>query len=195
MASQNENVLPGIIFIATIWALITYTPFQMAAYFIAIALWLVGMAAVRFVGHSHFRLGPRAWLLTLQIGLWFALFLFFFPADLPPKILTVWGIGVPLVFVGAGARWVHGRFPQLHEALSPALVPVAGGAVAVGTLACWIMGLGLVSGFCATLATGAMAAIPLYYGWQFARPLPRGERDARFGSGESFRDAGMSDER
>ncbi len=195
MSRQSESVLPGIIFIATIWAVVTYTQFQLSAYFIAIALWFIGMGAVRFVSRSHFRLGYKAWLLTLQVAVWFTLFLSFFPDDLPPKILILWGIAVPLVFVGAGVRWLHERFGEWWAKLEAAAAPAGFACVAVVTAICWIAGIGFWAALFKTLATGAMATIPLYYGWQFGQPLPRGERDARFGSEDAFRDAGMSDER
>jgi hypothetical protein len=39
------------------------------------------------------------------------------------------------------------------------------------------------------------AAVPVYYGWRLAQPLPRGERDARFGSEDDYRAWGMFSER
>jgi hypothetical protein len=40
----------------------------------------------------------------------------------------------------------------------------------------------------------ALSAIPLYYGWRAGEPCPCGERDARFGSEEDYRKAGVSDD-
>jgi hypothetical protein len=195
MNRANEGIWPGVIFLSTWWALAEYTPFGGYSFFIAILFWLVGLAVIKFLGQSHFRLGLRGWLLTLQVGVWFGLFLYFFPADLPPKILALWGIGVPLIFAGAAARWLAGRFPSYAERCREALAPAFIAGVILSTLVCWMKGPGFWVGLFATLAISAMVAIPLYYGWQYAKPLPRGERDARFGSDDSFREAGMSDER
>ena len=71
---------------------------------------------------------------------------------------------------------------------------VAGITLIVAPLVAWNEGYGLWSGLLVALLICGLSGIPLYYGWRFAEPLPR-HHDAGFGSADSYRAAGMSDER
>ena len=195
MNRSSESALPGLAFIATIWALAEYTPFDIWSYPIAIAMFVMALAAYRSLGRAHLRLGAAGWSLTGQVAAWFLLFVLFFPAPLPLKILIVWGIGVPLVYMGAAARYLWERFPACRGMSEKALMPAVCASAIVATFLGWMRDFGLAASFFGALAIGAMAMIPLYYGWEYAKPLQSDERDARFGTEDGFRRAGMSDER
>jgi hypothetical protein len=59
----------------------------------------------------------------------------------------------------------------------------------------WWDGAALAGAIATAALVSGLIALPLYYGWHLAEPLPSKNRDARFGSGDTYREAGMSDER
>jgi hypothetical protein len=195
--AQNESKGPVILFFGTLLVL-AYSENQMLSEHageITLGLMLIGWLAIKMLGHATARLGKKAWLLILQLAVWYALFLWLVPADPNNKILILWGVGTLLGFAGAGARLIHERFPRVRavmEGTSPRALALA---CITGALGSGLHGSGFWLGLFATLIACLLAAIPFYYGWHLAEPLPRGQHDARFGTGESYRKAGMSDER
>jgi hypothetical protein len=195
MSRQNEPLLPSILFIATWWALETYTPFEGYGLLLTMALWWLGYLAIRMASHAVYRLGAKAWYLMLQLAVWSGLFLYLGPVEPIRKILILWGIGLPLVFTGAIAHRLYDRFPKAHRAFDPTPRVLYCGAFLVLPGFFWWQHSDFLAGVIAATVVCTLASIPLYYGWRLAERRSGGDRDARFGAEESYRDAGMSDER
>jgi hypothetical protein len=195
MTTQNESKGPAILFLGTWWALSNDTPFSDYAFVTALLLMGVGWLAIRVLGNATCRLGGRGWLLILQLAVWFGLFLWFIPADPGLKILTLWGGAIPLLLLGVAWRHLYERFPRLHKHLDLVPYVIACAAFGLLPLICWLRGPGFWAGVAGAFMLCTLASIPLHYGWRLGAPLPRGGRDARFGSEEAYRAAGMSDER
>ena len=170
--------------------------YPLADYAFITALGLVAILwlAVKFAGRAVFRLGRDGWFLIAQVAAWFGLFLWFAPVGTVAKIVLVWGIGVPLIFVGAGARAFGNAYPKMLTALESGLHYGLPALCIVAALVSSAQGFGFLSGLFGALVVCALSAIPLYYGWHLAEPRPRGERDAHFGSEEDYRKAGVSDD-
>jgi hypothetical protein len=192
---KERDGLPIVFWFAVLWWMIDqHTPFGDYAFVLALALMFVPWLAVKFFGHALARQGHGAWLLILQVGVWFGLFLYFAPLAVPKKILLVMGVGFPLLFAGALARGLYERFPRLQARLvtvgERALLPL----VLLAALVMWGRGLALLDALFGALLLSVLAALPLHYGWRLGEAPPSGDRDARFGSDETFRKQGMSDE-
>jgi hypothetical protein len=195
MSAQSESKGPTILFLI-IWYVVAHQPsLEDYAFAYALLLMLIGWLAIRMGTRAIYRLGRRAGFLMLQVAVWFGLFLLFIPAAGDVKVLTVWGVGLPLLFAGGLAHLAYARFPKYQNRLDavPRIACVA--ILATAPLVSWYIGHGFWTGFWVAALHIIFAAIPLYYGWQLGEPLPRGDRDARFGTDEDYRAAGMSDER
>lgn len=194
MSQSNESKGPSILFLATIWALSELPVIGPYDILIAIALMITGALAVRMVSQSIYRLGGKAWWLLIQLAICCAVFLYLAPPGLWWKLFILWSCGVPLLLAGAIGRAIYERVPRLH--LHAKLVPpiLVGVTLVVAPVVTWNAGGGFLNGVLAGLLICGLSGILLYYGWRFAAPLPRAH-DAGFGSAESYRAAGMSDER
>jgi hypothetical protein len=195
MSGQTESKGPVILFCIVWWALAHEPDYEDHSFVYAVLLMLIGWLAIRMAGHAYSRLGKRAALLMLQVAGWFFLFVTFAPGRPGLKLLAVWAYGLPLLFAGGAARLVYERCPILRKEFDK----VPGGLCAIGLIfgpfAHWETSGGYWGGLWQTAVEIIFASIPLYYGWRFGEPVPRGERDARFGSQDDYRAAGMSDER
>ncbi len=194
METNHESKGPAILFLGAWWVLSDYSPLSDHAFFVSIFLMGILWLAIKFAGQAVFRLGRDGWFLIAQVVVWFGLFLWFAPADAVTKIVLVWGIGIPLIFVGAGARRLGHSYPTMLAILETGLRYGLPALCIVVALIASAQGHGFVPGLFGALVVCALSAIPLYYGWQFAEPRPRGERDARFGTEEDYRKAGVSDD-
>jgi hypothetical protein len=195
--AANESKGPAILFFGTWFALgsgdnkvLSDHAFELSLY-----LMLAGWLAIKMLGHATARLGKRAWYLILQLAVWYVFFLWLVPAAPVTKIVFLWGLATPLGFAGAGARRLYERFAHLRDAMNSAPAPALALACTIGAVWSWLDGSGFWTGLFVTLICCLFASIPFYFGWHLAEPLPRGDRDARFGTGDSYRKAGMSDVR
>jgi hypothetical protein len=195
MSAQSESKGPVILFCILWWVLAHEPDYESHAFLYALALMLIGWLAIRLAGNGYSRLGKRAVFLMLQVAGWFFLFLSFAPGRPNLKLLAIWGFGIPLVFAGAAARLTHDRFPKIQKRPDEVLGVLFGTALTFGTLGQWEAGYGFWASLWRTIVVIIFSLIPLYYGWRLGEPVPRGERDARFGSQDDYRAAGMSDER
>jgi hypothetical protein len=195
MSGQNESPRSVILFCIVWWMLAHEPEYEDHALLYALLLMLIGWLAIRMAGHAYSRLGRRAVLLTLQVVGWFFLFVIFVPGRVGHKLLALWGYGIPLMFVGAAARLAHDRFPRIQKRWQDVLQGLLGTTLIWGTLGQWDAGYGFWASLSRTILIISFATIPAYYGWRLGEGLPRGERDARFGSQDDYRAAGMSDER
>jgi hypothetical protein len=194
METNHESKGPAVLFLGAWWILSDYAPLAEHAFITAIALMVILWLAVKFAGRVVFRLGRDGWFLIAQVAVWFGLFLWFVPAGAITKILLLWGLGIPLIFVGAGARALGHASPKILTVLESGLrygLPVL---CIVTALVASAQGYGFLPGLFGALVVCALSAIPLYYGWRAGEPCPCGERDARFGSEEDYRKAGVSDD-
>jgi len=195
MSRQSETVLPGFLFAGTWWTLGYYPFFEPYAFFWAAALSLVGYMAIRVLGGATHRLGFRGWLLILQLAIGYGLFLQFVPLDSITKILLLWGIATPLLLIGSAWRRVYDRFPSVDRLLNAIVCILGCVACAAVLILAWRSG----GAFRPELVFNGIACVLgctlLYYGWRLAEPLPSGKYDARFGTQDDFRHAGVSDER
>lgn len=191
---KSETIWPALIFLTTWYALTNYPALEIWAYPGALLLWLVGVLAHRMASRAVFRLGERAWWLLAQLVFWYALFLFLAPLEGFGNALVLWGIATPLMLVSAVIRRLRQRFPHAIDSAMQRRWLVFLPGVCLLAAALW-RPLGLWHGSATAAIIAVLAIIPLYYGWELAGDPPRGDRDARFGSEDSFRAAGMSDER
>jgi hypothetical protein len=195
MSGQNESKGPIILFCIVWWVLAHEPEYEDHSFLYALLLMLIGWLAIRMAGHAYSRLGKRAVLLMLQVAGWFFLFLSFVPGRVGLKLLAIWGYGIPLLFVGGAARLLYERFPKHREKLDAVPQALCGILLVFGPFMRWEASGGYWAALWQTIVEIIFASIPLYYGWQLGEPVPRGERDARFGSQDDYRAAGMSDER
>lgn len=195
MNESRENPAPVFVFFGVLWLLSNEPLVGDYGMPIAVLMMIIGALAIRFAGRALFRDGARAGFLLAQVALWFALFLWAFPATALHKIFVLWGIGIPLLLLGAGARLLHRKLPQYRDVITRISEYAAPALSLFGALYTWFTGGSFWRGLVATLIVQALGAIPLYYGWRLASPAVVSDRDARFGSEEAYREAGMSDER
>jgi hypothetical protein len=170
--------------------------YPLLALLATVLLFGVGKATVRMVQSAIARLGSaRAWSLTLQLTGWFAAFIALVPFDPVAKALIVWGIGLPLTMAGAILRNLRERLEGFDEAFFHAMQVAAVLAVLSQVGVLWRESFDLWNSLKGTFLFTALAAVPLFYGWQLGEPFPKGgASDARFGSAQDFHKAGMSDE-
>lgn len=192
--NRSESPGPALFWLVTWYMLAQYMDAGIA-FLVSILYWLIAQFAFRMCGRVVFRHGAHGWFLLAQIVGWFALFLVFVPLAEDAKFLLLWGVGIPLIFVGGIARTLCDRHPQFRAVFQCCAQPQAL-ALLLGPPTCnWLEGGRFWLTLAATIASAALSAIPLYYGWMLAEQPDRGDRDAQFGSGDHYREAGMFDER
>jgi hypothetical protein len=194
MSDNNESKGPVILFFGTWWMLLQQSPLGDYAFSIDLLLMVIGWLGLRYADRARYRLGKQAWWLFAQLAMWCGLFIWFAPGGTIGKVLILWGIGIPLIFAGSGARVVYERFAQFKHWFETAPRYVLPAICLISALTSWTKGPGFFAGLFGALIICALAAVALYYGWQFAESRRRRERDAHFGSEDEFRKAGMADD-
>lgn len=195
MNRLNDSIWPAVLFFGTWWAVSYYDFFEHYAFFWTLGLWFTGWLAIRMLGGAAHRLGFRGWLLILQLAVGYGLFLQFVPRETITKLLLLWGVATPLVLIGSVWRRTYERFPLIRRVMKGAVFALTGAAcVAVPALA-WTNSADFLAELAAAGAASGSGGILLYYGWRLAEPALSGTYDARFGTQESFQQAGISDER
>jgi hypothetical protein len=195
MQARQESVLPGLLFLGAWWGFAEYTSFGGYSFFAALALWPVGWMSVSLAGRAIHRLGGMGWSLLLQLLTLGAVFVACVPAsNIIPSLLAIGIIGLPLVLAGAAWRGIYDRLPK-HAALLGRITDVSFyGSIGLGPAVYALQGPAKLDAIPFFLMI-AMASVPLFYGWMLGQQPRGGERDARFGTEEAYRTAGMSDER
>lgn len=186
MSRPNDTIWPAVIFVGAWWALGT-TRLENHALLLAFALWFVGRAAIKLAGQAVFRLGMRAWWLLLQLAACYVLFLGLATAEWHHKILAIWGIGLPLVMAGGGARLAYERFPEVRVLFQRGALYALGITLLLAPFLLWITGFEMFESRVANLLVAMLAAVSLYYGWLLAALPAHGGHDARFGSAGDYR--------
>jgi hypothetical protein len=192
---SNETIWPALLFIGTWWSLSYYEWFEQYAYLWTLALWLVGWLAIRMLSSTVHQLGFRGWVLLLEVAAWYALALWLVPLEPLTKILLLWGVATPLLFVGNVWRRTFERFPPVQGLMHGTLNLSAAVGLAAVPVCAWRVGPDFFAQLAQAVGMGAAACLFLYYGWRLAAPPPGAQFDARLGSMHSFRQRGMSDER
>jgi hypothetical protein len=195
MSPQNEGTGPLILFAVTWWILAHQPDYEDHAFIYALLLMFVGWLAIRLGGDAVSRLGSRAWVLMLQLGVWSCVFLWLVPGIWYLKTLALWGYAVPLVFAGGAARMAYEgarRSPASFSSFPRAICAIG---LLLGLVAVWRRNGEYWPGLWEGALELSFAAIALFYGWQLGQPVVRHDRDARFGSYEDYRSSGLSDER
>jgi hypothetical protein len=193
--NRNESPGPTLLWLVT-WYLLSKHMDGTVAFVVALAYFAIGWLAIRLCSRTVFRQGAHGWFLILQIGGWFVLFFLFAPIAGDAAFLLLWGIGLPLLFLGGLARAAYDRFPRFRDEVVPVVAkPYTLALLLVPPVGAWWEGHGFWRPLAVTLVAAVLSAILIGYGWMLAEAPARGERDARFGSDEDYRAAGMSDER
>lgn len=156
----------------------------------------VGWLALRMRGELAAMLGPLTTGLLLRAGLWLLLLWWLSPSWLggQPIVFQVIGFGM-LVFAGGRARR---EFEARRTLLTKAelrkhsewVLFVALGLPALAAMAWHAFGSAFV-----LLGYALLPGIPLQFGWQAAITARKTHTDARMGTDDSFREAGVSEER
>jgi hypothetical protein len=193
-ARSNETIWPGLIFLGTWWAFAQYPVFEPYALPGALALWFVGLIAVRMFSSTVHHRGFWGWVLLLEIAGWYCL-AFFAPLEPLTTLLLLWGVATPLLFVGNIWRRTYDRFPPLRGFLRVTCnLAIAASLTALPVVAFWV-GSSFWPQLAEASAFTAAGWLCLWYGWRLAALPPSGEYDARFGSVDDFRRRGFSHER
>lgn len=166
------------------------------AFLVGAAVMGFGWFALRMLGQAIGLLGPSNVGLLLQAGLWAALFWWFAPLSLraQPVIFEI-GIVVMLIVAGGAAR--H-QFERQHERFGDAMWRAHSGAVVVAILASLFLLMAALRHFGSVwplVGFGLLLLLPFGFGWRMKLPASRARADAKVGDQETFRDAGLSEER
>jgi hypothetical protein len=158
---------------------------------VAALLWLIAWVSTRVIGNAMTQLGSKGWQVFTLMVAGFGLFLWLAPLPLGVRIFAAWGIGLPLVLLGTGARYVHDWLTARHTPLGTHLLEVAGGTFVVFPPLFWWNGTGFLAGVivAALLSSGLVA---FFFGWQLGERVRADDRDARFADADDFRRSGVS---
>lgn len=190
-SSQEVQTGRFLQFLFTAGVVAGQTPFNgWDAFVVAAVLWVIAWLGARMASSAISRLGGKAWSLLIQLGLLFAAFIWLAPGGYGLKLLVVWGIAVPLVFMGAIGRRLHALCEGCPKSVSRwarDLVLACGAAVFI--YACFVEGL-----YMAVIGAGllSLAIVPAFYGWLLAETPVLLRRDARFGNELEFNSAGVA---
>lgn len=195
MSNRNESPLPGVLFFGTWIGVAQDNRLEPYAFPITVGMFVSVWIAYRLVRNSIGRLGGRAWSLVGQLVVCAGLVLFLCPFHPLTVALLIWGLGVPLLLLGMGARWcfdhVGPRMQGYACTAGPYLAAIFFCALAV---AAWLSGGGFLQGLAGAVILMGLSGIPVFYGWLLAEGYPRHTRDARFGDAEDLRRRGLGDE-
>jgi hypothetical protein len=180
--------------LASWWWLDAKTAFSSYSFPMAIAMLAIGWLALRLFGAARYRLGAAAWHNLANTIVVFGLLIVIAPFGLSTNIAAAWVIGLPLLFIGAGARLVYDAALDWQAALRRATGVLAAAGLPAFTAFAWWHGINPFSAMLVYMITLAVAAIPTWLGWQFAEPPESPQHDARFGTNDSARNGGYSDE-
>ena len=162
MSAQNESQGPVILFFIVWWILAHEPNYEDHAFVYALLLMFIGWLAIRMAGNAACRLGKRAWLLMLQVGGWFVLFLSFVPGVWYLKVLALWGYGIPLLFAGGAARLIYERFPKCQKEFDVVPRGLCVIMLIFGPVVSWHESGGFWAALWQILVDMIFAAIPLY---------------------------------
>lgn len=157
---------------------------------VGLVIWYFRSAAFRDASDAR----KKLW---TYFGCWCLGFAVLAPMDLFEKLMALASIGPALLVAGAAARRLHDGNPDWPIWKSHDWRWWRWGAASflvLMTFAFYSDSAPLLGVVKAVFACG-LEAVALYYGWHFGVAPQRPDRDARLGSPESYRDAGISDER
>jgi hypothetical protein len=166
------------------------------AFFIAMLLVFGGWFALRMSGQLVGMLGPRMLSLLVYSVLWLVLFWWFAPAVLLslPLVLIVFAL-VALAMIGARCRVMFEQEWALRgkKLFSDHSAPVVG--VILGGLLLAMVSLRAWHSLWPLVGYLLLPGLPFGFGWRMGGIGSPERADARLGDEETFRDAGLSEER
>lgn len=178
-------------FVITVLSVAPYVASDEQAVVAAAELWGIAWLATRMIRNAYTRLGSKAGIPLSQLIAVFAVYVWLAPYPVSKNLLTVWGIGIPLVLLGIMARTAYGWLTVRPVKLPALLCKVAAVFFVAVPLRAWWIEEGLLSGAWQAFLL-SLTLIPFYYGWQLGeRPGPD-DRDARFADPEHFRRSGAA---
>jgi hypothetical protein len=166
------------------------------AFFIAMLVVFGGWFALRMSGQLVGMLGPRTLSLLVYSVLWLVLFWWFAPSVLSslPLVLIVFAL-VALAMIGARCRLVFERERALRgkKLFSDHSAAVVG--VILGGLLLAMVSLRTWHSLWPLLGYLLLLGLPFGFGWRMGGMGSPERADAKLGDEETFRDAGLSEER
>lgn len=191
MQSQTESKGLVILFIGVWWALTTYGPPGDFSFVLALGMMGLLWLAVRGFRMARLRLGWQAVSLAGEAVFAAFAFLGIAPGNGVQNALLVWGVGLPLLFIAAGARFLYEEHAELRSAnaLEAAQVLFATWCV-LFPVRLWLNGMPLFDAVLRAVFLTSCGLVPLYFGWRFGEPPAPHRIDAKFADDESFKQSG-----
>jgi hypothetical protein len=166
------------------------------AFFVALLLVFGGWFALRMSGQLVGMLGPRTLSLLVHSVVWLALFWSFAPSALLslPLVLIAFGL-FALTMIGARSRLIFERERALRgKKLFSDHSALAVGVILGGLFLCMVA-LRTWHSLWPLVGYVLLPGLPFGFGWRMGG-MPSPDRvDAKLGDEETFRDAGLSEER
>jgi hypothetical protein len=188
---QKDGLAIMFWFVVTVLSVQPYVGSAEQAVEVAAFLWGIAWLATRMIRNAYTRLGSKAGMPMLQLIIGFAVYVWLAPFPVSKNLLTVWGIGLPVVLLGISARTAHGWLTDRRPKLWMLLRKFSVVLFLTVPLVSWWADEGLLSGVWQAFLL-SLALLPFYYGWQLGeRPGPD-DRDARFADPDHFRRSGAS---
>ena len=178
-------------FVVTVVLVSRYTTFGSTSVSVAALLWLIAWLTIRVVGDAITRLETKAWQVVAQLGGLFGVWLWLGPPALGVRILVVWGIGLPLVLIGTGARYLHDCVTARHTPVGTYLLKISGAFFVAIPAVVWWDGSDIFEGVIVAAAF-SVGLVPFFFGWQLGERARPDDRDARFADQDDFRRSGVS---
>jgi len=166
------------------------------AFFVALLLVFGGWFALRMSGQLVGMLGPRTLSLLVHSMLWLVLFWAFAPSALLslPVVLIVFAL-FALTMIGARSRLVFERERALRgKKLFSDHSALVVGVILGGLLLCMVA-LRTWHSVWPLVGYLLLPGLPFGFGWRMGGMPSPDRTDAKLGDEETFRDAGLSEER
>jgi hypothetical protein len=193
--NQRADARGGTILFFGTWVLLwNYTSLAEWALGAALALMAVGWLGLRIMGRAVSMQGAKGWwVVAMAVGV--ALFLWLMPVFWVKKLFVLWAFVLPILIVGAACGWMRARFGWLRWTMRGAPLVVVPLSVFVGIRTSHQLGHPMVWDEWTFLWTVLAASVAFAAGLVLGEGERRETHDARFGTEDQFRHAGMSDER
>ncbi len=165
------------------------------AFVVSLFVVAVGWVALRMSGPLLGMLGPNTHRLMLGTLLWLALFWWFAPGFLKAQPIVFMLVGAAGIAYGGGRcrHWCEANGARLKaEARKRSDLVVAGTFGALGAAFVFQTYAGSIWPL---IGYALLLGLPFGFGWQLASAAAARRHDAKMGTEEAFRDAGLSEER
>lgn len=166
------------------------------AFFVALLVVFGGWFALRMSGQLVGMLGPRTLSLLVHSVVWLVLFWWFAPSVLLslPLVLIVFGL-FALAMIGARCRLMFERERALKGKRFFADYSAVVAGVILGGLFLCMVALRTFHSLWPLVGYLLLPGLPFGFGWRMGGMPSPNRVDAKLGDEETFRDAGLSEER